>query len=83
MLPNLTGLYNDGKSKYDYGAAVTKGYTAVGWSTKKNSSKADYEFGLTKPNLSTTQDEVVTIYLAEEKNEATFDPNGGGRPRLR
>ncbi len=77
MLPNLTGLYNDGKSKYDYGAAVTKGYTAVGWSTKKNSSKADYEFGLTKPNLSTTQDEVVTIYLAEEKNEATFDPNGG------
>ena len=52
-------------------------YTFMGWSTDPNDDTADYAFEQEQPNLSTTDGDEVTLYVAKQKNEATFDPAGG------
>ncbi len=52
-------------------------YKLLGWSRDPNDHEADYAFGAKKPNLTTTDGDQITLYVAKEKNAAVFDPNGG------
>ena len=56
-----------------------EGYTFLGWSTDKTATKASYTDGQLVSNLTTTKDDIVTLYAVWEANPytLTFDPQGG------
>ncbi|MCD7825879.1 MAG: InlB B-repeat-containing protein, partial [Clostridiaceae bacterium] len=80
-----SGTMLDMAMTYDTAATLTanafsrKGYTFQGWSTKADATEATYTDQASVKNLSSTSDDVVTLYAVWDANTYTvkYNANGG------
>ena len=58
---------------------VKDGYNFIGWNTKADGSGVSYSNGASVSNLTSTNNETITLYAQWDKNSCilTLDPNGG------
>ncbi|MBR2241011.1 MAG: InlB B-repeat-containing protein, partial [Clostridia bacterium] len=73
-IPNTTATYDTNTTLPDTTAGITKtGYTLKGWSTDLNATTPTYTPGQTVTNLTTTNNDTVTLYAIWKDETAPTD----------